>query len=51
MRSGLRYLEVEDDGPDEAEDDGRFAVHNIAGVDVHQLYLGQNSTRLELKYR
>ncbi len=39
------YLEVEDDGPDEAENDGRLAVHNVAGVDVHQLYLGQNSTR------
>jgi hypothetical protein len=49
MRRGLRYLEVEDDGPDEAEDDGRLAVHHIAGVDVHQLYLAQNITRLELK--
>jgi hypothetical protein len=45
MRSGVRYLEVEDDGPDEAEDYGRLPVHNIAGVDVHKLNLAQNSTR------
>ena len=33
------YLEVEDDCPNESQNDGRFSVHNIAGVDVHQLDL------------
>ena len=33
------YLEVEDDCPNESKNDGRFPVHNIAGVDVHQLDL------------
>lgn len=31
------YLEVQYDGPDEAEHDGRPAVHQVGGVDVHQL--------------
>ena len=33
------YLEVEDDCPNESKNDGRFPVHNIAGVDVDQLDL------------
>ena len=33
------YLEVEDDCPNESKNDGRFPVHNIAGVDVNQLDL------------
>ena len=33
------YLEVEDDCPNESKNDGRFPVHNVAGVDVHQLDL------------
>ena len=37
------YLEVEDDCPNESKNDGRFPVHNIAGVDVNQLDLrGEN---------
>ena len=33
------YLEVEDDGPDEAHDDGWPSVHHVAGVNVDQLDL------------
>ena len=37
------YLEVEDDGPNESQNDGRLPVDNIAGVDVNQLDLrGEN---------
>lgn len=38
----IENLEVEDDGPDEAEYDGRTSVNNVRGVDVHQLDLGWN---------
>ena len=34
-----KNLEVEDDRPDEAEDNGRSSVDNVSGVDVHQLDL------------
>ena len=37
----IENLEVEDDGPDEAEYDGRTSVNNVSGVDVHQLDLIQ----------
>ena len=40
-RTRVRNLEVEDDGPDEAEDHRRLPVHHVAGVDVHQLDLIQ----------
>ena len=35
----LKYLEVEDDGPDETQDDGWPPVHHIAGIYVHQFDL------------
>lgn len=31
------YLEVEDDGPNEAEYDGRPTIDEVSGVDVDQL--------------
>ena len=37
------YLEVEDDCPNESKNDGRFPVHNIAGVDVNQLDLREEN--------
>ena len=35
----IKNLEVEDDRPDEAEDNGRSSVDNVSSVDVHQLDL------------
>ena len=35
----IRYLEVENDGPDKPQDDRGPPVHDVCGVDVHQLYL------------
>ena len=35
----MTYLEVEDDGPDEAEGELGIAVHDILTADVHQLDL------------
>ena len=42
------YLEVEDDGPDEAHDDGWPSVHHVAGVDVDQLDLEAKETMVQL---
>lgn len=41
------YLEVENDGPDKAEHDGRPAVDQVCRVDVYQLdaLAGQESER------
>ena len=33
------HLEVEDDGPDQAEHHGRPTLHDVGRVDVDQLYL------------
>ena len=38
------YLEVEDDCPNKAEDDGGSSVDHITGVDIHEFDLkGQKS--------
>ena len=37
----IENLEVEDDGPDEAKNDGRTSVDHVSGVYVHQLDLIQ----------
>ncbi len=33
------YLEIQDDGPNQAKDYGRLSIHNIRGIDIHQLDL------------
>lgn len=33
------YLEAEDDGPDEAEDEAMVAIHNVMGAHVLQVHL------------
>ena len=35
----IENLEVEDDSPNEAENDGRTSVDNVRSVDVHQFNL------------
>ena len=35
----IENLEVEDDSPDEAENNGRTSVDNVRSIDVHQLDL------------
>ena len=42
-------LEVEDDGPDESKHNGRTPVHNIRGVDVHQLDLIKTWSRMDVE--
>lgn len=38
------YMEVHDDGPDQPQDDGGFAVHDVRNIYVHQFDLeGQKS--------
>lgn len=39
MKRGAAHLEVEDDGPNEAERELRVAVHDVLGADVDQLDL------------
>lgn len=41
------YLEVQDNCPDEAEDDGRPPVDHVAGVDIHEFDLNnKNKNRI-----
>ena len=42
-----KNLEVEDDRPDEAEDNGRSSVDNVSSVDVHQLDLGEGWSEMD----
>ena len=45
------YLEVKDDRPNESENDGRFSIHNIAGIDINQLDLKSSNVRKSSDYR
>lgn len=46
---GNTHLEVQDDGPYEAERELRVAVHDVLGPDVHQLDLSGTKRELDIR--